>query len=84
MNIKYYTYIIECSDTTLYTWWTNNLEKRIEAHNQKKWAKYTRGRTPVKLVYQEVFSTENEARKREYAIKQLSKQEKLHLIQKTL
>ncbi len=75
-----YVYILECSDTTLYTWWTNNLEKRFEAHNRGKWAKYTRGRTPVKLVYHETLSTESEARKREYQIKKLSRKQKETLI----
>ena len=52
-----YTYIVECSDGTLYTGWTNNLEKRLEAHNAGKGAKYTKTRRPVKLVYQEQFET---------------------------
>ena len=46
-----YVYILECKDGTLYTGWTNHLEKRIEAHNLGKGAKYTKGRGPVKLVY---------------------------------
>ena len=79
--MKFFTYILECSDKTLYTGFTNNLEKRIETHNAKKWAKYTRGRTPVSLKYFEIFETEKEARKREHEIKQLSKQEKLSLIE---
>lgn len=79
--MKYYIYIIECSDATLYTGFTKNLEKRVEAHNAKKWAKYTRGRTPVILKYFEEFDTENEARKREYQIKQLSRKEKSSIIE---
>lgn len=79
--MKFFTYILECSDKTLYTGFTNNLEKRIETHNAKKWAKYTRGRTPVSLKYFEIFETKKEARKREHEIKQLSKQEKLSLIE---
>lgn len=46
-----YTYIVECGDGSLYTGWTNNLEKRIQAHNAGKGAKYTKSRLPVKLVY---------------------------------
>ncbi len=48
-----YTYIIKCADSTLYTGWTNDLDKRIKAHNSGKGAKYTKTRRPVKLVYYE-------------------------------
>lgn len=75
-----YTYIVKCSDETLYTGWTNNLKKRLEAHNSGKGAKYTKNRRPVKLVYFEEYDTKQEAMKREYAIKQLSRQKKLALI----
>ena len=75
-----YTYIVKCSDETLYTGWTNNLKKRLEAHNSGKGAKYTKTRRPVELVYFEEYDTKQEAMKREYAIKQLSRQEKLALI----
>ena len=75
-----YTYIVKCSDETLYTGWTNNLKKRLEAHNSGKGAKYTKTRRPVELVYFEEHDTKQEAMKREYAIKQLSRQKKLALI----
>lgn len=75
-----YTYIVECSDGTLYTGWTNNIEKRIEAHNEGKGAKYTKTRLPVKLRYYETFQTKQEAMQREYQIKRLSRGEKLELI----
>ena len=75
-----YTYIVKCSDETLYTGWTNNLKKRLEAHNSGKGAKYTKNRRPVELVYFEEYDTTQEAMKREYAIKQLSRQKKLALI----
>lgn len=75
-----YTYILECSDKTLYTGWTNDLKKRLAAHNAKKGSKYTRTRTPVKLVYYECFETKEEAMRREYHIKQLTHAEKLRLI----
>ena len=52
-----YTYIVKCSDGSLYTGWTNNLEKRIQAHNEGKGAKYTKTRLPVELVYFEEFET---------------------------
>ena len=75
-----YTYILECADGSYYTGWTNDLEKRVREHNEKKGAKYTRGRTPVKLVYYETFETKSEALKREAAIKKLSRPEKDALI----
>ena len=54
---KNYVYIVECADTTYYTGWTNDLEKRIHAHNVGKGAKYTKSRRPVRLVYYETFAT---------------------------
>lgn len=79
-----YVYIIECSDGTLYTGWTNNLKARIEAHNSGKGCKYTRSRFPVKLRYFEEFETKQEAQSREFALKKLSRADKLALIKKTL
>lgn len=76
-----YIYILECADRTLYTGWTKDLDKRIREHNAGKGAKYTRSRRPVKLVYYEIFDTKGEAMSREYAIKQLSRQEKIKLIE---
>lgn len=80
--MKNYTYILECADHTLYTGWTNDLEKRLKAHNSGKGAKYTRPsfRRPVRLVYTEVFETKEEAMKREARIKQLTRQKKEQLI----
>ena len=75
-----YTYILECSDKSLYTGWTTNLEKRLKAHNLGTGARYTRSRRPVRLVYYEEFATRKEAMKREYAIKKLSRKEKEALI----
>ena len=75
-----YTYIVECSDGTLYTGWTNDLDKRILAHNAGKGAKYTKTRTPVVLVYREAFASKQEAMRREYQIKQLTKSQKMKLI----
>ena len=76
-----YTYIVRCKDDTLYCGWTNHLEKRMASHNAGTGAKYTRSRYPVELVYYETFETKEEAMRREYAIKQLSRQEKLALIE---
>ena len=75
-----YVYIVRCRDQTLYTGWTNQLEKRIEAHNAGKGAKYTKARRPVELVYFETFEHKSEALKREYQIKQLKRSEKEKLI----
>jgi putative endonuclease len=75
-----YVYIVECSDGTFYTGWTNNLEKRLDMHSKGTGAKYTRGRGPVKLVYHETFDTKEAAMKREYQIKRLTRYEKILLI----
>jgi len=78
--MSYYCYILLCSDKTLYCGYTNDLEKRVKTHNRGKGAKYTRQRTPVKLVYSEEFKTKSEALKREHQIKKLSRKEKLKLL----
>ena len=78
--MMWYVYILECSDLTLYTGITNNLEKRIDTHNKKKGAKYTKTRTPVKLVYQQSFETKSLAAKEEWRIKQLTRNQKILLI----
>ncbi len=75
-----YVYILKCSDNTLYTGWTNDLVKRLKAHNSGKGSKYTRNRLPVEFVYLEEFEDKIEAMKKEYFIKRLKKQEKLELI----
>lgn len=75
-----YTYIVKCKDGTYYTGWTTNLEKRIKAHNEGKGAKYTRTRGPVELVYYEEYDDKIEAMRREYAIKQLTREQKEKLI----
>ncbi len=77
-----YTYIVKCADGSLYTGWTNHLEKRITAHNAGKGAKYTKSRRPVELVYYEIFETKEQAMSREYTIKQMSRLQKEKLIRK--
>ena len=74
------TYILRCSDGSLYTGWTNDIDKRVATHNAGKGSKYTCVRRPVELVHVEFFDTKEEAMRREYAIKQLSRREKLRLI----
>ena len=78
-----YTYILTCADGTYYCGWTNDLDKRLKAHNQGKGAKYTRPRRPVVLSYYEAFETKHEAMRREYAIKHMSRTQKEHLIRET-
>lgn len=77
-----YVYIIECSDGTLYTGYTVDVDARIEKHNAGLGAKYTRNRRPVKLRYAEACASKSDALKREYAIKQLTRRGKLELIRR--
>ncbi len=78
----YFVYILACSDETLYTGITTDLERRLDEHNNSsKGAKYTRARRPVVLVYSETYETRSEACKREYLIKhKMSREEKKALI----
>ena len=77
----YYVYLLRCGDGTLYAGFTNDLARRLAVHNAGRGAKYTRSRLPVELVYWENFPNKSSALKREYAIKRLSRAEKLSLIQ---
>lgn len=77
-----YTYILACRDGSLYTGWTNDLEKRVKTHNAGQGAKYTRSRLPVRLVYFEAFADKQEAQSREWHIKQMTRAQKLALIDK--
>jgi len=80
----YKVYILKCSDNTLYTWITTDLNKRIRQHNWEilGWAKYTLARKPVELLYFESAKDRSEASKREYFIKKLKRVEKMKLINK--
>ena len=75
-------YILQCRDGTLYTGITDNLPRRLAAHNSGRGAKYTRSRLPVTLVYYETYPTKQEAMRREWEIKQLTREEKKKLIVK--
>lgn len=75
-----YVYILRCGDGTLYTGWTNDLDRRLAAHLRGRGAKYTRSRLPVELVYWERYGAKEEAMAREWAIKQLTRPQKLALI----
>lgn len=77
-----YTYILKCSDGSYYTGWTTDLERRVREHNSGRGAKYTRGRRPVKLIYQESFSDKGSAMRREYEIKKLNRAQKESLLEK--
>ena len=77
-----YTYIVRCADGSLYTGWTDDIERRLAAHNSGRGAKYTRTRLPVVLVHLETFSTKEEAMSREWHIKQLTRAQKLALVDK--
>ena len=83
MEGNWYLYILRCGDGTLYTGITTDVEKRLTAHRAGKGAKYTRGRGPLELVYQEQLPDHSAALKREHEVKALSRQEKEKLIKKT-
>ena len=80
--MPYYVYLVRCSDDTLYTGITTDLERRVDEHNNsnKKGAKYTRTRRPVTLVYSEKHENRSEASKREYLIKKMRRKDKVSLL----
>jgi putative endonuclease len=80
MERKAFVYILQCADDTLYIGWTVDLALRLERHNAGKGAKYTRSRLPVTLVYREELPDASSAMQREYALKKLTRQQKLALI----
>ena len=82
MEQTWYLYILRCGDGSLYTGITTDVEKRFEAHNSGKGAKYTRGRGPLELVYREICQDHSHALKRERQIKALPREKKLELIDK--
>ena len=80
MESQWYLYILRCKDNTLYTGITTDVEKRLEAHRSGKGAKYTRGRAPLELVYQESCGSHSNALKREAEIKKLPRTAKEMLV----
>lgn len=80
MKMSCVCYILQCSDGTLYTGWTIDIERRVKQHNDGKGAKYTKTRRPVKLVYVESQPDKKTALKRERAIKALPRKKKLELL----
>jgi putative endonuclease len=79
--MKYFCYLLECSDSSFYCGWTINLDKRTGCHNRGKGARYTRSRLPVKLVYYEEFSDRSSAMRRERKIQRFTHLKKQNLIQ---
>lgn len=77
--MAWYVYILHCGDGTLYTGITDDVPRRLAAHRSGRGAKYTRGRGPLELVYQEELPDKSAALRREYAVKQLKRSEKLAL-----
>ena len=78
--MSWFLYIVQCRDGQLYTGITTDISRRIKEHNSRKGAFYTQNKTPVKLVYHEAMANQSEARKREAAIKRLTRKEKLELV----
>jgi len=79
MSSDWSVYLLKCADSTLYTGISNNLSKRLEAHNLGRGAKYTKGRRPVSVIYQENNLTRSEALKREVQLKKMTRKEKIAL-----
>ena len=79
--VSFYVYLLRCADGTLYTGYTDDPVRRTKVHNAGKGAKYTRARLPVELVYQEACADKSAALRREYEIKQLTRVQKLKLIE---
>ena len=80
MEQTWYLYILRCRDGTLYTGITTDVEHRLEAHRSGRGAKYTRGRTPLELVYRECCGTHSQALKRELEIKAMPRKGKEGLL----
>lgn len=81
--VSFYVYLLQCADGTLYTGYTDDPVRRTKVHNAGKGAKYTRARLPVELVYQEACADKSAALRREYEIKQLTRVQKLKLIEQS-
>lgn len=81
MDKTWFVYILECGDGSLYTGITDDVQRRLRSHETGKGAKYTRGRGPLKLRYQEECESYSHALRREYQIKRLTRHEKLKLVE---
>ena len=80
-NDQHYVYVVRCSDDSLYTGYTTDVDRRIQEHNDGEGAKYTRGRNPVELVHVEGYSSREEAMSHEHEIKQMTRTHKLELVE---
>jgi putative endonuclease len=78
---QFITYILRCADGTLYTGWTTDIERRLAAHNSGTGARYTRSRGPVSLLASWQFGNKRDAMRKEYAVKKLTRAEKLGLVE---
>lgn len=81
MENKWYVYILQCGDQTLYCGVSDDVQRRLEIHRSGKGAKYTRGRGPLQVVYVEACASHSDALKREYAVKRLPRLKKLEMIE---
>jgi len=79
---RYWVYLLECADGTLYAGWTTDLERRLRAHSTGRGSRYTRGRRPVRLIYQEECPSENTARRRESVLHRMRRAQKMQLIER--
>ncbi len=84
MTNLFYVYILKCKDNSLYTGYTDSLDKRLKKHNDGKASKYTRSRLPVQMVYYEEHPDKSSAMKREIKIKSLSRENKIKLVEEAL
>ena len=78
--MAYYAYLVRCRDGSYYCGYTNDLKKRVGAHNEGRGGRYTRARLPVRLAYSEEFNTKSGAMKREHEIKRLTRSQKIALV----
>jgi putative endonuclease len=81
-KVSHFVYIVRCADGTFYTGYTTDVQKRVDTHNKGKGAKYTRARVPVVLVWWSECESKSAAQQREYVIKQMTRKQKKHLIEK--
>lgn len=80
MGVAHHVYVLECADGSYYTGYTTDVQRRVAEHDAEEGAKYTRGRTPVELVYEESFETRSAALQREHELKSLSRRQKERVV----
>ena len=82
--MAFFCYIVECADSTYYTGWSSDPQRRVQQHNKGTGARYTRGRRPVRLIYVESLPDRNSAMQREIQIKRMGRQAKEKLVKQGL